>query len=146
MSTSPELNLVSSLYRTTNAVVRELDRKLARDHDITLVQAITLIAINNFERPQPRLVADFLSQQSQTVTGVLDRLERAGHVIRVRDMDDRRAVRLELSDSGKKLVKDVGSKLQRYIKELVAGSDAKKLASLQEMLDDLERTVQAASN
>jgi len=145
MSSSSELNLVSSLYRTTNAVVRELDRRLARDHDITLVQAITLIAINDFERPQPRLVADSLSQQSQTVTGVLDRLERAGHVLRVRDMEDRRAVRLELSDSGKKLVADVGQKLQRYIKELVGPISAARLGTLQEMLDELDKTVQSAS-
>lgn len=145
MAKSPELNLVSSLYRTTNAVVRELDRRLARDHDITLVQAITLIAINDFERPQPRLVADSLSQQSQTVTGVLDRLERAGHVLRVRDLEDRRAVRLELSESGKKLVADVGQKLQKYITELVGPTSAAKLGSLQQMLDDLDRTVQAAS-
>ena len=95
------LALVTGLYRATNAAVRELDQRLMRDQGITFVQAVTLLAISSFDRPQPHLVADYLSQQSQTVTGVLDRLERAGHITRQRDMGDRRAVRLELTDSGR---------------------------------------------
>ena len=75
-----ELNLITALYRTTNAIVRELDQRLSRDHGVTFIQAITLLALDSFQRPQPHLVADYLSQQSQTVTGVLDRLERAGHI------------------------------------------------------------------
>jgi DNA-binding MarR family transcriptional regulator len=143
--TNTDLHLVSSLYRTTNAVVRELDRRLARDHNVTFVQAITLIAINNFERPQPRLVADFLSQQSQTVTGVLDRLERSGHVLRVRDLGDRRAVRLELTDSGRRLVRDVGRSLQKHIGELVGGLDANRRMELTSLLDEMEQAIQVAT-
>ena len=73
-----DLELVTGLYRTTKTVVRELDQRLTREHDVTFVQAVTLLAIESFEQPQPHLVAQYLSQQSQTVTGVLDRIERAG--------------------------------------------------------------------
>lgn len=90
-----------------NSLVRELDRRLLHDHDITFVQAMTLMSIASFETPQPHMVAEALSQQSQTVTGVLDRLERAGHVRRLRDMDDRRAVRLQLTASGERLAVEV---------------------------------------
>ena len=72
-TTRPELALVTGLYRTTNAIVRELDQRLGRDHNVTFIQAVTLLAVDSFDRPQPHLVADYLSQQSQTVTGVLDR-------------------------------------------------------------------------
>ena len=106
-STTLDLDLVTGLYRTTNAAVRELDQRLGKEHDITFIQAVTLLAIDSFDRPQPHLVADYLSQQSQTVTGVLDRLERAGHVTRRRDLGDRRAVRLELTASGHALVRDM---------------------------------------
>ncbi len=137
--------LVSSLYRTSNALVRELDRRLTNEFDVTLVQAFTLIAINRFERPQPRLVADFLSQQSQTVTGVLDRLERAGHVLRVRDLDDRRAVRLELSSSGKTLAGRVGSALEEHISEITKEVPPTALNNLEGLLDDVEQAVQVAT-
>jgi DNA-binding MarR family transcriptional regulator len=142
---SNDLALVTGLYRTTNAAVRELDQRLTRDHDITFIQAVTLLAIDSFDRPQPHLVADYLSQQSQTVTGVLDRLERAGHVARRRDLGDRRAVRLELTDSGKKLVNDMEASLKSHVCEVLKGFDSNKRQSLQRDLDGLEVSIKAAT-
>lgn len=140
-----ELDLVASLYRNTNAFVRELDRRLVQEHDVTFIQAVTLLAIGSFDRPQPRLVADFLSQQSQTVTGVLDRLERAGHVQRLRDMEDRRAVRLELTGSGRMVVEAIESRLGRHVSDLLSGVDEAARARLQAGLDALEASVRAGS-
>src|SRR5436190_23893874 len=119
-SSIADLALVTGLYRTTNATVRELDQRLGKDHDITFIQAITLLAIDSFDRPQPHLVADHLSQQSQTVTGVLDRLERAGHVARLRDLGDRRAVRLELTASGRELVEGISNSLRRHVADVLS--------------------------
>lgn len=145
IGTTRELDLVANLYRTTNAFVRELDRRLVQEHDVTFIQAVTLLAIGSFDRPQPRLVADFLSQQSQTVTGVLDRLERAGHVHRVRDLEDRRAVRLELTDSGKRLVQDIDDRLRRHVADLVAGVDDATRRRLHTDLESLESSIKLAS-
>jgi DNA-binding MarR family transcriptional regulator len=140
-----ELALVTGLYRTTNAAVRELDQRLTRDHDVTFIQAVTLLAIDSFDRPQPHLVADHLSQQSQTVTGVLDRLERAGHVSRRRDLDDRRAVRLELTSSGKKLVEAMTASLKDHVCEVLKGVDSDSRQNLQKNLDRLEVSIKAAT-
>ncbi len=140
-----ELDLVASLYRTTNAFVRELDRRLVQEHDVTFIQAVTLLAIGSFDRPQPRLVADFLSQQSQTVTGVLDRLERAGHVHRLRDMEDRRAVRLELTDSGRRIVQAIEGRLQRHVSDLLSGIDEATRARLRSDLEALESSVKVSA-
>ncbi len=139
-----ELDLVTNLYRTANAFVRELDRRLVQDHDVTFVQAVTLLAIGSFDRPQPRLVADFLSQQSQTVTGVLDRLERAGHVQRVRDLEDRRAVRLELTDSGQELVKAIEQRLRSHVSDLLSDVDHSTRGRLQTDLVSLESAIRVA--
>lgn len=139
-----DLALVTGLYRTTNATVRELDQRLMRDHEVTFVQAVTLLAIDSFERPQPHLVADYLSQQSQTVTGVLDRLERAGHISRKRDLDDRRAVRLELTASGRSLVDSVSASLGRHVSDVLQGVRPRTRASLLRDLEEVERSVRAA--
>ncbi len=141
-----EMQLVTRLYRTTNAIVRELDQRLSRDHDVTFIQALTLLAIDSFERPQPHLVADYLSQQSQTVTGVLDRLERAGHVARRRDLDDRRAVRLELTEQGAELVAQVRASLQGHIGEVVGGVDERRRNRICEDLDVLEQSTRLPRN
>ena len=143
-TTSSELALVTGLYRTTNAIVRELDQRLGRDHEVTFIQAVTLLAVDSFDRPQPHLVADYLSQQSQTVTGVLDRLERAGHITRQRDLEDRRAVRLQLTPSGQRLVAAIRSTLTTHVGEVISAVDAPAQRSLTEELAVLERSVRVA--
>lgn len=140
-----DLALVTGLYRTTNAAVRELDQRLSREHDITFIQAVTLLAIKSFDRPQPHLVADYLSQQSQTVTGVLDRLERAGHIARQRDLGDRRAVRLELTDSGRRLVDSVSNSLRGHVLDVLKGIDPQRRQKLQQDLGYLESSIKAAT-
>lgn len=140
-----DLALVTGLYRTTNAAVRELDQRLSREHDVTFIQAVTLLAIKSFDRPQPHLVADYLSQQSQTVTGVLDRLERAGHIARQRDLGDRRAVRLELTDSGRRLVESVSDSLRGHVVDVLKGVDQKRRESLQKDLGYLETSIKSAT-
>jgi DNA-binding MarR family transcriptional regulator len=136
-----DLALVTALYRTTNAIVRELDQRLGREHDITFIQAVTLLAVDSFDRPQPHLVADYLSQQSQTVTGVLDRLERAGHIARRRDLEDRRAVRLELTPSGERLVRAISSDLRRHVGSILGNLDQSVRNRLDKDLEELERSV-----
>ncbi len=138
-----DLALVTGLYRATNAAVRELDQRLSREHDITFIQAVTLLAINSFDRPQPHLVADYLSQQSQTVTGVLDRLERAGHVSRQRDLGDRRAVRLELTESGKRVVDAIASSLTEHVVDVLSGIEKDHRSRLQKDLASLEDAIRS---
>ena len=145
VDTASDLALVTGRYRTTNAAVRELDQRLTRDHDVTFIQAVTLLAIRSFDRPQPHLVADYLSQQSQTVTGVLDRLERAGHISRQRDLGDRRPVRLELTESGRKLVDAISKSLRQHVVDVLKGVEPQRRRSLQSDLDHLELSIKSAA-
>jgi DNA-binding MarR family transcriptional regulator len=138
------LQLVTSLYRTTNSLVRELDQRLSRDYDVTFVQAVTLLAIDSFDQPQPHLVAAYLSQQSQTVTGVLDRVERAGHISRVRDLTDRRAVRLQLTATGKKLVLDLKKALADNLKQVLSEVPDRTRTRLIDDLDQVEHSAQTS--
>ena len=140
-----DVALVTDLYRTTNATIRELDQRLVRDHRVTFVQAVTLLAIDSFDRPQPHLVADYLSQQSQTVTGVIDRLERAGHVARRRDMNDRRAVRLELTDSGQRLAATVSKTLRAHTQAVLGGVKPETKRHLKEDLQEIDQSLQATA-
>ena len=143
---NPELGLVTGLYRTTNAVVRELDQRLERDHQVTFIQAVTLLAVDSFDQPQPHLVAEYLSQQSQTVTGVLDRLERAGFLIRKRDLDDRRAVRLELTRHGANLVREIRQSLEQHVKDVLAGVNGGTRGRMGGDLEVLELSVRGSAH
>jgi DNA-binding MarR family transcriptional regulator len=78
-----------------------------------------------------------LGVTEKTVTGVVDRLEREGHVQRERIILDRRVVRCRLTEQGQKTFQ----KLDRYVHEAIGqmlgmldGSDRKALFRILEKL------------
>jgi DNA-binding MarR family transcriptional regulator len=71
----------------------------------TDVAALTRILVGQEQGAPltPGVLAEELALTSGAVTSVLDRLERAGHVVRVRDGNDRRKVLLHYSPGGREL-------------------------------------------
>ena len=56
---------------------------------------------------KPSLVATLLFQETQSITGILHRIESRGWVRRLPDPNDRRAVGLELTDSGREITDEI---------------------------------------
>jgi DNA-binding MarR family transcriptional regulator len=73
-----------------------------------------------------------------TVVGILDRLESRGLVKRIRSKDDRRVVKVQLTDDGKKVVTKAPQVAQGL---LVAGLEPLPLKRLKEIASTLEELV-----
>jgi len=96
--------LVSELYWMSNKL---LDRRLYQLR-VTASQARILVALYYPTEPiKPSIIAQLLFQETQSITGVLIRLESRGWVVRTPDPNDHRAVGLQLSDSGRKLTGEI---------------------------------------
>lgn len=88
------------LYLTYATIFKAIERAIAPTR-VTLPQALALAAIKNEPRPMtPSRLAHQLTQETQSVTGLIDRMEKQGWVRRVRDLPDRRAIRIELTAEG----------------------------------------------
>ena len=70
-------------------------------------------------------------------------MERAGHVERKRDLGDRRAVRLELTASGRRLVAAMSGTLRQHIKEVLHGLNSATRKNLRQDLGELEQSIRA---
>jgi DNA-binding MarR family transcriptional regulator len=93
-------NAWRQLYLTYSSIFKAIERSIAPTK-VTLPQALALSTIRNGEGPMtPSRLAHYLTQETQSVTGLIDRMEKQGWVRRVRDLPDRRAIRLELTDEG----------------------------------------------
>ena len=66
-------------------------------------------------------IADKLKQLGATLTGVVDRMEERNLVRRERDPDDRRIVRIWLTDEGKQLMKVLPAAAVETIKKATEG-------------------------
>ncbi|SDG26627.1 MarR family winged helix-turn-helix transcriptional regulator [Phytopseudomonas seleniipraecipitans] len=81
---------------------RLLERHLA-DHDVTAAQFKIVLLISQERASNSADLVRLLSLDSGAMTRMLDRLEQKGLLTRERSIEDRRQVRLTLTESGKAL-------------------------------------------
>jgi len=95
-----EQSALLALQRATHATLHELAAELA-DLDLT---ASEINALANLADGRGRTVSELgaaMGTRPTTLTSVLDRLERRGHITRGTRPGDRRAVLIELTASGR---------------------------------------------
>jgi DNA-binding MarR family transcriptional regulator len=75
---------------------------------VSASQARVLGVLHFADAPiKPSLVATLLFQETQSITGILHRIESRGWVRRLPDPNDRRAVGLELTDKGREITEEI---------------------------------------
>jgi len=73
----------------------------------------------------------------KTVTGIVDRLERDGHLKRERDAEDRRLVRARLTAGGEQLFRRIDADIEDRITALLGALDLDDRKALTRILDKL---------
>jgi DNA-binding MarR family transcriptional regulator len=104
---------------------------------LTSVQAIVIVGIAN----GTRTAAEFcrlLQHNPGAMTRVVDRLEKAGYVLRVRDRADRRSVRLELTPAGRKVLPKLRGAAVKVFNTMLHGFSH---AEARQLISSLKRLV-----
>ena len=86
---------------------RAVDARL-RPWNLNQAQGAALLVLARHGPQRMSHLARFLLQQTQTTTDLVDRLERRDLVRRVRHATDRRVVLVEITESGKTLLSEIG--------------------------------------
>ncbi len=81
--------------------------------------------------------------EGPTLTHHLDALEESGLVVRTRDPQDRRAVRVELTDAGREKHGELMQAVIAFNRRLRSGLEEAEIQELRELLAKLERNVGA---
>jgi DNA-binding MarR family transcriptional regulator len=118
-------------------VVNEQSKRAEKETGLTGPQ---LWAIKTIAQDAPIMVSEIARNMylhPATVVGILDRLEKQGLVARIRSIEDRRVVRVELTGQGRALVKKAPEVAQGL---LVAGLEklgSNKLKNIAQALDQM---------
>ena len=103
MTDPAERHEIALLLRRLTVELDAVGSRFASVHGLNRTDVRALVAIMDAARRGEALTAGQLGEavdlRSPSVTALVDRLEKVGHVRRVRDPDDRRRVALELSES-----------------------------------------------
>jgi len=83
-------------------LVQGILERRAREHDLSVIQ-IRLLGVLRDRKPTMNELARLLGLDKSSVTGLVDRAERRGLVVRVPSTADRRAVLVSLTDYGRSL-------------------------------------------
>jgi DNA-binding MarR family transcriptional regulator len=76
-------------------------------HDLRLPHFAVLVGLHDFGPTAQHELAEHLDFNRSHLVGYLDHLEQAGHVVRIRDTDDRRRQFVELTPRGSHLAEEL---------------------------------------
>jgi MarR family 2-MHQ and catechol resistance regulon transcriptional repressor len=124
------------LMRAHRSVVARLEPALA-ECALTLTQLGVLEAVLHLGPLTHRELGRKLLTSPGNLSDVVDKLERRGLVCRVRAEDDRRLVRVELTDPGRALIGEVFPRHAADIARAMGGLDGGELAALDRLLRKL---------
>ncbi len=101
---NPSMRAWLLLHQTYNMVLKCEDQVFGK-HGLTTEQHAVLLAIKYIDDPvTPTDVARWLDRNSNSISLIVERMVKTGLVRRVRDLRDRRSVRLVITSNGKEIL------------------------------------------
>jgi DNA-binding MarR family transcriptional regulator len=132
---NPQMSVWMLLHQTYNSVTK-CEEELFAKFDLTARQHAVLMAVKYIDPPAtPTLIADWVDRNLNTVTMIIERMEKDGLVDRVMDLQDRRSYRVVITKKGEACLKKSmlpGSKLIRHILETLSDEEMQTLETLLE--------------
>jgi DNA-binding MarR family transcriptional regulator len=129
------------LLRRLTVELDAVGQRFAQLHGLNRTDVRALVAVMDAARRGEALTAGGLGAavalRSASVTALVDRLERGGHVRRVRDPEDRRRVALEVSDAAMAAGAEHFGGLARDLTAAMAGYTDEELAVVRRFLLDM---------
>jgi len=97
-----QISIVDGMAQLAFVVHGMLERRAA-DHNMSITQ-VRLLGVLRDRTPTMNELAKFLGLDKSSISGLVDRAERRGLVVRIPSSEDRRAVLVGLTDGGRSLV------------------------------------------
>ena len=145
---SPEIK--SDVDRVLEAVIylytesRRITKEAARRADLTGPQLTVVKMLEQIGELSLSELSERIRAQNSTVTGIIDRMEREGLVVRERSKEDRRVVFIRLTTKGKKLADEIPIEPWEIFRSALESLTPSEVRDLVKILGKLARRVQQA--
>ena len=101
---------------------------------VTVAQAGILFLLRQKSGQSMSEMSQLLSIDNSTLTGLVDRLERAGFVRRNSNPDDRRTLNIDITDSGVRELEKAKAVIRRVNEEIKTGFSEQEIESFKRVL------------
>jgi MarR family transcriptional regulator, organic hydroperoxide resistance regulator len=120
--------LEATVYLYTES--RRITKEVARRVELTGPQLTVLKVLESVGDLSLSELSERIRAQNSTVTGIIDRMEREGLVVRARSTEDRRVVNIRLTDKGAKIAREIAvepMEVFRSALESLSGAEMQEL-------------------
>jgi DNA-binding MarR family transcriptional regulator len=109
----PELELWRSIRSIYRIALKRLNARLAKEK-ITYPQYSVLLALGLNGPMQMNRLGEHMLVAPANVTGLIDRMEKRGYVVRRKGLQDRRLYVIEITDLGLRVYRRISTRFRRY--------------------------------
>jgi MarR family transcriptional regulator, organic hydroperoxide resistance regulator len=122
---------------------RRITKELARRANLTGPQLTVIKILEQIGDLSLSELSDKLRAQNSTVTGIIDRMEREGLAQRVRSTEDRRVVRIRLTEKGAKLAAEIPVEPMVILRNALSSLTATESKELLRIFTKVARRIRA---
>ena len=138
-----ETLLLGSRLPVLKTVVDALRAHLSTRSGITPQMALTLLCLRyHSTAPTPSAIADYINSPRQTMTSVVDALERNGFATRRADLSDRRSKTIVLTVSGAQIADKIGTGLLEFERKIWSIFSSDELKAIDGYIQRLSRQLE----
>lgn len=129
--------------RYISAIIKQKGREILSNYTITPPQFVALQWL--FEGGDMTIgeLSNKMFLACSTTTDLIDRMEKNHLVMRVKDPNDRRVVRIHLLDEGERIIEEVIQKRQNYLSEVLGDFSKEEIRVLEKSLAKLHHEMKA---
>ena len=137
--TSVDQVLEAVIYLYTES--RRITKELARRADLTGPQLTVLKLLEQFGDLSLSGLSERIRAQNSTVTGIIDRMEREGLVVRERSKEDRRVVFIRMTDKGRALAREIPVEPMEIFRSALESLSGEEMRTLLRIMTKLAKRV-----
>jgi DNA-binding MarR family transcriptional regulator len=131
------LTVVDAAGQLTFAI-HEILTRVASEHDLSVTQ-LRVLGILRDREPSMAALAAHLGLDRSSVTGLIDRAERRGHVARGKSTADARVVTVTLTDAGRALGSVLEDSVNTAVTAVLANAAPDDVSALVRITRSLQR-------
>ncbi|WP_025274237.1 MarR family winged helix-turn-helix transcriptional regulator [Haloglycomyces albus] len=146
--TTDAMGTIGRLHRVSRLVVSAHLEEIFRLHGLGRTEFDVAASLYRSGEPytlSPKQIGSTLMLTSGGLTGRLDKLERSGLIERLPDPDDRRALRVRLTEKGRQAVEGAVRDEVEYLDEVLSPLDDAERRELDRLLRKLHRSDRPSS-
>ena len=133
--------LEAIIYLSTET--RRITKELARRANVTGPQLTVVKLLETIGDLSLSELSDKIRAQNSTVTGIIDRMEREGLVLRVRSTEDRRVVRIHLTEKGQQLAREIPVEPMEILRSALSGLTAAETTEMLRLMTKVAKRIGA---